>query len=49
MVRTVFAPLPNEADLLAEELRVFGHDPFRSGAEFAADMAPAGFVGMSPR
>ncbi|MBA3451035.1 MAG: glucose-6-phosphate dehydrogenase assembly protein OpcA, partial [Chloroflexia bacterium] len=27
MVRTVFAPIPGEADLLGEELRVFGRDP----------------------
>jgi glucose-6-phosphate dehydrogenase assembly protein OpcA len=50
MVRTVFAPIPDEADLLAEELRTFGRDPvFEAALAFAADMAPAGFVGVRPR
>jgi hypothetical protein len=50
MVRTVFAPVPEEADLLAQELRLFGRDPiFEAALEFAADMAPEGFVGMTPR
>jgi glucose-6-phosphate dehydrogenase assembly protein OpcA len=50
MVRTVFAPLPTEADLLGEELRVFGHDPvFEAALAFAADMAPEGFTGATPR
>ena len=50
MVRTVFAPLPHEADLLAEELRSFGHDPiFEAALAFAADLAPAGFKGVPPR
>jgi glucose-6-phosphate dehydrogenase assembly protein OpcA len=50
MVRTVFAPLPAEADLLGEELRVFGHDPvFEAALAFAADMAPEGFTGATPR
>ena len=50
MVRTVFAPLPNEADLLGEELRVFGRDPvFEAALAFAADMAPEGFTGAKPR
>ena len=46
MVRTVFAPLPTEADLLGEELRDFGRDPiFEAALAFAADMAPEGFMG----
>jgi glucose-6-phosphate dehydrogenase assembly protein OpcA len=50
MVRTVFAPIPDEAELLAEELRIFGRDPvFEAALEFAADMAPEGFVGIRPR
>lgn len=50
MVRTVFAPVPDEADLLADELRVFGRDPiFEAALAFAADMAPAGFTGALPR
>lgn len=48
--RTVFAPLPDEADLLAEELRVFNRDPiFEAALAFAADMAPTGFVGATRR
>jgi hypothetical protein len=50
MVRTVFAPLPTEADLLGEELRVFGRDAvFEAALAFAADMAPEGFIGTRPR
>ncbi len=50
MVRTVFSPLPHEADLLAEELRGFGHDPiFEAALELAAELAPAGFKGVPPR
>lgn len=50
MVRTVFAPIPEEADLLADELRIFGRDPvFEAALAFAADMAPAGFTGVTPR
>jgi glucose-6-phosphate dehydrogenase assembly protein OpcA len=50
MVRTVFAPIPTEADLLGEELRDFGRDPiFEAALAFAADMAPEGFVGVKPR
>jgi hypothetical protein len=50
MVRTVFAPVPDEADLLAEELRLFGRDPiFEAALEFAADMAPEGFISHTPR
>jgi glucose-6-phosphate dehydrogenase assembly protein OpcA len=50
MVRTVFAPLPSEADLLGEELRVFGRDAvFEAALAFAADMAPEGFTGARPR
>lgn len=50
MVRTVFAPLPHEADLLAEELRSFGRDPvYEAALELAADLAPAGFTGVRPR
>ena len=50
IVRTVFAPLPTEADLLGEELRVFGHDPvFEAALAFATDMAPEGFTGATPR
>ena len=50
MVRTVFAPLPTEADLLGEELRVFGRDAiFEAALAFAADMAPEGFTGARPR
>jgi glucose-6-phosphate dehydrogenase assembly protein OpcA len=50
IVRTVFAPLPTEADLLGEELRVFGRDPvFEAALTFAADMAPEGFTGARPR
>jgi glucose-6-phosphate dehydrogenase assembly protein OpcA len=49
-VRTVFAPLPDEADLLGEELRMFGRDPiFEAALAFAADMAPEGFRGVRPR
>jgi glucose-6-phosphate dehydrogenase assembly protein OpcA len=50
MVRTVFAPVPDEADLLGDELRLFGRDPvFEAALAFAADMAPEGFVGAMPR
>ena len=50
MVRTVFAPLPTEAELLGEELRVFGRDPvFEAALAFAADMAPEGFTGARVR
>jgi glucose-6-phosphate dehydrogenase assembly protein OpcA len=50
MVRTVFTPLPEEADLLGEELRMFGRDPiFEAALAFAADLAPAGFTGARPR
>ncbi|MBA2595767.1 MAG: glucose-6-phosphate dehydrogenase assembly protein OpcA [Chloroflexia bacterium] len=50
MVRTVFAPIPGAADLLGEELRVFGRDPvFEAALIFAADMAPEGFAGARPR
>lgn len=49
MMRTVFAPLPTEADLLGEELRVFGRDHvFEAALAFAADLAPAGFMGGTP-
>jgi glucose-6-phosphate dehydrogenase assembly protein OpcA len=48
--RTVFAPLPAEADLLADELRVFGRDAvFEAALSFAAELAPAGFTGARPR
>ncbi|MGH2618001.1 MAG: glucose-6-phosphate dehydrogenase assembly protein OpcA [Thermomicrobiales bacterium] len=50
MVRTVFAPLPDEAELLGEELRVFGRDAiFEAALAFAADLAPEGFEGVRPR
>jgi glucose-6-phosphate dehydrogenase assembly protein OpcA len=50
MVRTVFAPLPDEAELLGEELRHFGRDPvFEAALAFATDMAPEGFTGMRRR
>lgn len=50
MVRTVFARIPTEADLLGEELRDFGRDPiFEAALAFAADMAPEGFMGVRPR
>jgi glucose-6-phosphate dehydrogenase assembly protein OpcA len=50
MVRTVFSPVPDEADLLGEELRMFGHDPvYEAALAFAADLAPAGFLGAKPR
>lgn len=50
MVRTVFARIPTEADLLGEELRDFGRDPiYEAALEFAADMAPEGFMGVRPR
>jgi glucose-6-phosphate dehydrogenase assembly protein OpcA len=50
LVRTVFAPLPDEADLLGEDLRVFGHDPvYEAALAFATDMAPEGFIGVKPR
>ena len=50
IVRTVFAPLPTEADLLGEELRVFGRDAvFEAALAFAADMAPEGFIGTRPQ
>jgi glucose-6-phosphate dehydrogenase assembly protein OpcA len=48
--RTVFTPLPSEADLLADELRVFGHDAvFEAALAFAAELAPEGFRGARPR
>jgi hypothetical protein len=50
MERTVFAPLPDEAGLLGEELRDFGRDPiFEAALEFATDMAPEGFRGVRRR
>lgn len=50
MVRTVFNPVPTEADLLTEELRVFSRDHvFEAALAFAADLAPAGFLGVEPR
>ena len=50
IVRTVFAPLPGEADLLAEQLRAFSRDPvFEAAMIFAAGLAPAGFTGATPR
>ncbi len=50
IVRTVFTPLPNEADLLAEQLHAFSRDPvFDAAMTFAADLAPAGFTGVTPR
>jgi glucose-6-phosphate dehydrogenase assembly protein OpcA len=50
MVRTVYAPLPDEADLLGEELRLFGRDPvFEAALAFAADLAPEGFTGARPK
>jgi glucose-6-phosphate dehydrogenase assembly protein OpcA len=50
MVRTVYAPTPDDAALLGEELRLFGHDPiFEAALAFAADMAPEGFRGVRPR
>jgi hypothetical protein len=50
MARTVFAPLPDEADLLGEELHQFGRDPvYEAALAFAADMAPEGFRGARPR
>jgi glucose-6-phosphate dehydrogenase assembly protein OpcA len=50
IVRTVFTPLPGEADLLAEQLRAFSRDPvFEAAMTFAADLAPAGFTGVAPR
>lgn len=50
LVRTVFSPIPSEAELLAEELRIFGRDPvFEAALAFAADLAPAGFIGVKPR
>ena len=50
IVRTVFAPLPGEADLLAEQLRAFSRDPvFEAAMIFAAELAPAGFTGVAPR
>ncbi|MBW3633189.1 MAG: glucose-6-phosphate dehydrogenase assembly protein OpcA [Chloroflexi bacterium] len=50
MVRTVFAPLPDEADLLGEELRDFGRDPvFEAALAFATDMVPEGFRGVRRR
>lgn len=48
--RTVFTPLPEEADLLADELRAFSRDPvFEAALSFAAELAPAGFTGVRPR
>ena len=50
IIRTVFAPIPGEADLLAAELRAFSRDPvFEAALIFAADLAPAGFTGTTPR
>jgi glucose-6-phosphate dehydrogenase assembly protein OpcA len=50
MVRTVYAPIPDDADLLGEELRIFGRDPiFEAALAFAADLAPEGFRGVKPR
>ncbi|MFN8594358.1 MAG: glucose-6-phosphate dehydrogenase assembly protein OpcA [Thermomicrobiales bacterium] len=50
MVRTVYAPVPDDADLLGEELRIFGRDPiFEAALAFAADLAPEGFRGVIPR
>jgi glucose-6-phosphate dehydrogenase assembly protein OpcA len=50
IVRTVFTPLPTEADLLAEQLRAFSRDPvFEAAMIFAADLAPAGFTGVTPK
>lgn len=50
MVRTVFAPIPDAADLLGEELRIFGRDPvFEAALAFAADMAPETFTGAKTR
>ncbi len=50
IVRTVFAPIPDEADLLGEELRDFGRDPvFEAALAFATDMAPEGFRGVRRR
>lgn len=50
IVRTVFAPIPGEADLLAEQLRAFSRDPvFEAALIFAAELAPAGFAGVAPR
>jgi glucose-6-phosphate dehydrogenase assembly protein OpcA len=50
MVRTVYAPIPDDAELLGEELRIFGRDPiFEDALAFAADMAPEGFRGVKPR
>lgn len=50
IVRTVFAPIPGEADILAEQLRAFSRDPvFEAAMIFAADLAPAGFTGVTPR
>jgi glucose-6-phosphate dehydrogenase assembly protein OpcA len=50
IVRTVFTPLPGEADLLAEQLRAFSRDPvFEAAMIFAAELAPAGFTGVAPR
>lgn len=50
MVRTVFSPVPTEAELLADELRIFGRDPvYEAALAFAADLAPAAFTGAKPR
>lgn len=50
MIRTVYAPIPDDAELLGEELRLFGRDPvFEAALAFAADMAPEGFRGVKPR
>jgi glucose-6-phosphate dehydrogenase assembly protein OpcA len=50
IVRTVFAPIPGEADLLAEQLRAFSRDAvFEAAMRFATDLAPAGFTGVIPR
>lgn len=50
IIRTVFAPIPSEADLLAEQLRAYSRDAvFEAAMIFAADLAPAGFTGVTPR
>ena len=48
--RTVFAPLPADAELLGDELRMFGRDSvFEAALVFAAELAPDGFTGARPR
>ncbi|MCA9864721.1 MAG: glucose-6-phosphate dehydrogenase assembly protein OpcA [Thermomicrobiales bacterium] len=50
IIRTVFAPIPGQADLLADQLRVFSRDPvFEAALLFAAWLAPSGFTGVAPR